>query len=200
MPSKHFHEIIDKMREIHDRKSHDYAQDTDPFSNFTRSSQIVQWFKDPVDQVFAGIIGIKLTRLAELLNGKEAKNESANDTFIDAANYFALWGAYYLSLKDRRSELIQEMKKKMDNALIIRYHGQEVKTELWDNLEHRCVICNAGFRDMHLYCKHAMDMHSAIYDPTEGSLQFIDHERTKEVLPSLKFLLGTCQLDKNTKI
>lgn len=102
MPSRHFHELLERMKEVHDRKSHDYAQDHDPFSNFRRAAQIVDWFRDPSDQVFAGIIGIKLARLAELMNGKQALNESMEDNLIDLANYVGLWYAFY---KDRQEAI-----------------------------------------------------------------------------------------------
>lgn len=106
MSSKHFLELLDEMKEVHIKKSHDYAQDENPFSNFTYAAEVLKPFKNPIDQVFAGIIGIKLARLAELLSsGKTPSNESIADTFVDLANYSALWGAYYSSLKDYNPEL-----------------------------------------------------------------------------------------------
>ena len=94
MGSKHFHELLQTMGQIHDKKSHDYAQKDNPFSNFERAAELVRWFTSPIDQVFAGIIGIKLARLAELSNGKTPNNESIDDTRIDLANYCVLWAAY----------------------------------------------------------------------------------------------------------
>lgn len=84
-------DVCQKMLDIHERKSHDYAQEGNKFSNFERASIISSWFNDPTDRVFATLIGIKLARLAELLNGKEALNEPTEDSFIDCANYVALW-------------------------------------------------------------------------------------------------------------
>jgi hypothetical protein len=108
MSSQHFTDILQQMKTIHDKKSHDYAQDTDPFSNFTRAATIVSWFTSPTDQVFAGILGIKFARLAELLStSKEPNNESIDDTFIDAANYFVLWAAYYRREKELK-KLVEE--------------------------------------------------------------------------------------------
>ena len=86
--------MIDAI-ELHDRKSHDYAQERNKYSNFTRAAELTGTFKDPVDQVFASMIGIKLARLAELLNGKEPKNESIRDSFVDLVNYAALWGSFH---------------------------------------------------------------------------------------------------------
>lgn len=97
MGSPKFHELLKKMGEIHDKKSHDYASTENPFQNFERSSEIVSWFKSDNDKVFAAIIGIKLARLSELLNGKEPQNESIEDSFIDCANYVLLWASSHSS-------------------------------------------------------------------------------------------------------
>jgi hypothetical protein len=67
--SKEFHELLDRMREVHEKKSHDYATEDNPFSNFEYAAQIVKAFTQPIDQVFAGIIGIKLARISELRKG-----------------------------------------------------------------------------------------------------------------------------------
>lgn len=94
MPSKEFHDLLDKARIIHDRKNHDYAQEDNPFSNFQRAAEIVSWFENDIDKVFVTLIGVKLARLAELCNGKEAKNESVDDTGLDLFVYCGLWQAY----------------------------------------------------------------------------------------------------------
>lgn len=89
-----FIDFLDKSKEIHIRKSNDYAQEGNPFSNFERSGHIASWFNDPVDKAFVILIGVKLARLAELRNGKEPKNESIFDTFLDLGTYCFLWGSY----------------------------------------------------------------------------------------------------------
>lgn len=86
-------EILDKCKELHEKKSHDYAQDDNPFSNFEYAAKVADIFTDPVDKVFATLIGVKLARLAELRKGKEPKNESIEDTCIDFVNYAAIWGS-----------------------------------------------------------------------------------------------------------
>lgn len=91
-----FTELLKRMQETHDKKSHDYAQDSNVFSNFEYAAKVSEPFKDPVDRVFATMIGIKLARLAELLNGKTPKNESVEDTFLDGPNYFAIWGSMHM--------------------------------------------------------------------------------------------------------
>lgn len=86
---------LERMAEIHNRKSHDYARDDNAFSNFEYAALVAQPFTDPVDRVFATMIGIKLARLAELTAaGKEPQNESLRDTFDDLATYAALWASY----------------------------------------------------------------------------------------------------------
>lgn len=94
MESRTYEELVAKAINIHHAKSHDYASDNNPHSNFIFSSCLAVQFNGQMDKVYATIIGIKLARLIELLNGKEPKNESVEDTFIDLANYVLLWGAY----------------------------------------------------------------------------------------------------------
>ena len=87
-------ELIEKMKSVHESKSHDYAKNDNVFSNFEYAAKVSEVFTDPVDRVFATLIGVKLARLAELLSGKEAKHESIDDTFLDGSNYFVIWGSY----------------------------------------------------------------------------------------------------------
>ena len=99
MPSKEFLELAEKMKEIHIKKSADYANEN-AFSNFEFAAELVRHFNNPIDQVFVTLIGVKLARLSVLLNsGKTPQNESVLDTFIDGPNYFALWGAYHVREK-----------------------------------------------------------------------------------------------------
>lgn len=89
-----FTETLRMMKDIHESKNADYSTEDNPLQNFDVSSILVSFFKNPKDQVFASIIGIKLGRLAVLLSGKTPNNESINDTFIDLANYVILWKCY----------------------------------------------------------------------------------------------------------
>ncbi len=92
MSASEFEPILKRMLEIHERKGHDYAQEENPYSNFERAAGLAGWFSDPVDKVFATLLGIKLARLAELLGqGKEPKNESVDDTQLDFDTYAVLW-------------------------------------------------------------------------------------------------------------
>lgn len=87
----HFAALLKKMEETHERKSHDYSKDTNPFSNFEFSELLSNMFTDPSDRVFAVFVGTKLARLAELRSGKNPKNESIEDTMLDLTVYSALW-------------------------------------------------------------------------------------------------------------
>jgi len=88
--------IADNFRrliEVHERKNADYSgQSERNYTNFEIAAQVMEWFDKPEDKVFACIIGIKIGRLASLLNsGKPANNESVEDTFDDTTVYTQLW-------------------------------------------------------------------------------------------------------------
>ena len=86
---------LERMAEIHERKSHDYATAANPYSNFEYAAIVAEPFADPMDRTFATMLGIKLARLAELTaSGKTPQNESIRDTFDDLATYAALWASY----------------------------------------------------------------------------------------------------------
>lgn len=95
--TNHFTKLMQEAQELATRKAHDYSNE-DRYSNFKRAAEVLSWFNNPIDQVFACMIAIKIARLAELRNGKEAKNESTRDSHIDLINYSGLWGSYYDSL------------------------------------------------------------------------------------------------------
>jgi len=86
--------LLREMAEIHDRKSQDYAQDNNVYSNFEYAAAISAAFTDPVDRVFATMIGVKLARLAELGKGKVPNNESVEDSHKDLSVYTVIWAAY----------------------------------------------------------------------------------------------------------
>lgn len=91
-----FSATLARMKAIHERKSKDYAEDADPYSNFKFSSLLVKQFADPLDQVFAALIGVKIARLGQLLGlGKVPNHESINDTLIDLATYTTIWASLH---------------------------------------------------------------------------------------------------------
>jgi hypothetical protein len=91
-----FDMLLAEMRELHDRKNNDYAQNGNPYSNFEEAAAVAAGFSG-VDAVFASLIGVKLARLRELTSAKKTpNNESVNDTRIDLAMYAVLWASYML--------------------------------------------------------------------------------------------------------
>jgi hypothetical protein len=104
MPSPKVPLILSRIEAIHNRKNADYSQEGNPFSNFERAAILGSWFNDPVDKVFAILLGIKLARMAELSNGKTPNNESLEDSFLDHDTYSVLWHAYYLTKQEKSKE------------------------------------------------------------------------------------------------
>lgn len=95
-PSDSFKQLLHDVQKIHDKKKHDYSHPGDRFSNFTESGIIGSMFKNPTDISFAVLIGIKLSRLSNLLGNKLVpNNESIDDTFLDLTTYCALWATYH---------------------------------------------------------------------------------------------------------
>jgi len=101
--SPYFYDLLSKAAEIHDKKSHDYANNDNPFGNYQFAGLISKLFDNPDDAGFAGRIAEKLYRLANLENsGKTALNETVEDTEIDVFTIMGLWMA---SRKKRRETL-----------------------------------------------------------------------------------------------
>lgn len=91
-----FEQLLNDMRELHSRKNHDYAKDSNPYSNFEEAADVAGC---SVDTVFRVMIGIKLARLKELLaSGKTAQNESVQDSRMDLTMYAALWTSYNMAM------------------------------------------------------------------------------------------------------
>lgn len=89
-----FMQLLEKMKEIHEKKNNDYA--ATPFENFERSAEISSWFKYDNDKAFVILIATKLARLATLLNKDIIpNNEPIEDSFLDLTTYCALWAAFY---------------------------------------------------------------------------------------------------------
>ena len=82
--------MLERQLTIIQAKAQDYAANDDPHSNFKYSSFLACPFPDQYKS-YAILIGTKLARLSELLQGKEPKHESIQDSFDDLANYVALF-------------------------------------------------------------------------------------------------------------
>ena len=83
--------IFEECMKLTLSKRHDYTSSIDNHENFKRSAEIASWFKNNDDKPYAILIGTKLARLASLLDNKQPKNESIEDSFLDLINYCALW-------------------------------------------------------------------------------------------------------------
>jgi hypothetical protein len=101
--SPEFYELLTKAAELHDRKSHDYADKSDPFGNYHFSGKFGALFAhSPEDMGFASRLGEKIFRLSNLTkNELTPLNESIEDTEMDIAVIAILWMA---SRKHRRNE------------------------------------------------------------------------------------------------
>jgi len=93
MKNEAFDKLMDSIKDLHDRKNSDYAEDDNPYSNFEYAAKITRMFSDPVDQVFASLIGIKLARLGQLKSGKTPNFESVVDNMRDLTTYCGIWTA-----------------------------------------------------------------------------------------------------------
>lgn len=81
-----------KIAHIHNKKSADYAEADDPFSNFRKTALSTEL---PIDKVFHLFIATKLNRIINLLKqDKVPSNESLNDSIIDLATYAVLYLAW----------------------------------------------------------------------------------------------------------
>ncbi len=83
--SLRFHEILKQIKELHDKKQHDYGANQDIFANFRLSelSGIPAWQGSVVR------MGDKYARIANFINKGEFKfkEESIKDTLMDMAIY-----------------------------------------------------------------------------------------------------------------
>lgn len=89
-----FYELLQKMAEAHDKKSHDYASNDNPFGNYHFAGLLSKLFDNPDDAGFIGRLGEKYYRLANLENNKKetaVKDESVEDTENDIAVITLLW-------------------------------------------------------------------------------------------------------------
>lgn len=91
-PTSTFNTILDEMKTVHGKKSADYANPSDRFSNFTEAASEAGC---SVDTVFRVLIGIKNGRIKQLMNsGVAPKNESLEDSILDRTVYSVLWMAW----------------------------------------------------------------------------------------------------------
>ena len=113
----HYHKLLDKIRTLHDKKSIDYAN-ANPFSNFEFAAQTA---KCTIDQAFLVLIGVKISRLHELvLSEKTPNNESVMDTYEDLTNYCAIWTSYKMKLAEEAADGQSRIPRKKNRRRAIR--------------------------------------------------------------------------------
>jgi len=104
-----FYDLLQNMADLHEKKSHDYASDGNPFGNYEFAGTLGSLFKhSPLDIGFVTRIGEKLYRLSNLeSSGKRPKNESIEDTELDVCVIAVLWMAARRNrrLYDRRESV-----------------------------------------------------------------------------------------------
>ncbi len=90
-----FYALLEQMANTHHKKSHDYASNDNPSGNYHFAGKIALLFKhSPEDAGFAGRIAEKMYRLSNLEgSGKNAVNETVEDTEVDIVTITALWMA-----------------------------------------------------------------------------------------------------------
>jgi hypothetical protein len=97
-----FYNLLERMADLHDKKSYDYASNSDPFGNYHFAGLMSQLFTNPDDAGFVGRLGEKIFRLANLENSRKSPvNESIEDTELDICVIVALW------IADRRDRRIK---------------------------------------------------------------------------------------------
>lgn len=117
-----FYHLLTQMADTHDKKSHDYASDNNPYGNYHFAGKLALLFAHcPEDAGFAGRIGEKLYRLANLeASAKAPKNETIEDTEIDLPTIMTLWMA------DRRDRRMRQFNQQMSS---LGNQGVDILTE-----------------------------------------------------------------------
>lgn len=93
--SPEFYAMLAEMADLHDKKSHDYASNDNPFGNYYWSGRLSVLFgASSKDAGFAGRLGEKLYRIANLESGgKIPLNEDIAETERDICVIVMLWMA-----------------------------------------------------------------------------------------------------------
>ena len=81
--SDRFHELLNELGELHDKKQADYGSDEDPFANVRQSRE---WGLDPWVGALVRL-NDKVQRLKSMVRNGSLNNESAEDSMRDIAVY-----------------------------------------------------------------------------------------------------------------
>jgi hypothetical protein len=116
--SQTFYLLLQEMAEIHDKKSHDYASDSDPSGNYHFAGQMAVLFShSPQDAGFIGRFAEKLYRIKNLeSSGKVGVTEAIEDTERDIATIIALWIADRRDRRRKKLEAVQKVREQMNRG------------------------------------------------------------------------------------
>jgi hypothetical protein len=106
-----FYDLLGKLAELHDKKSHDYASNDNPSGNYHFAGQLASMFShSPEDAGFIGRIAEKIYRLANLESGgKRPQNESIEDTERDICVITLLWMTDRADRRNKPNRLENEL-------------------------------------------------------------------------------------------
>jgi len=98
-----FEQVLDEMKELHDRKRSDYGRKEDPFANVRASEDF------GVEGWVGALIRAndKMRRLQSAAKGSTLRNEGIEDSLIDMAVYSVIALTIYRE-KKRRDEIVWE--------------------------------------------------------------------------------------------
>jgi hypothetical protein len=93
-------ELLVEATKLIKPKREDYSK-AGLYQNFRQAEELADWVTRGDDKVYMTMVGIKLSRIASLMNSnKQPNNEALIDSFKDAINYLAIWGADRCQNKD----------------------------------------------------------------------------------------------------
>ena len=83
-----FVKYTEEMNETHSCKNHDYADQSDPLSNFRKVYEMTRGIPDSPYKVALQLeVGKMLRKLEISKKGNKVKGETVIDTLMDSANY-----------------------------------------------------------------------------------------------------------------
>lgn len=110
-----FYELLQEAAETHDKKSHDYASDSNPSGNYHFAGEMAGMFSySPQDAGFVGRIAEKLYRIKNLeSSGKIGITENLEDTERDIFTIVGLWISDRRDRRRKKLAAIQRIQEKM---------------------------------------------------------------------------------------
>lgn len=113
--SQTFYELLEGASKLHEKKSHDYASNEDPYGNYHFAGRMAMLFShSPEDAGFVGRMAEKIYRIANLeSSGKTPSNESISDTEQDLIVITCLWIASRIDRRTERKRNIDKIRAQM---------------------------------------------------------------------------------------